>query len=169
MHSNWVLLHLSDLPSWSDPLWQIAVPQAWEDTSFPSVILLSQSSAACGNKLGCIRMYLQILLFGHLNPLSSSPTLPLPHSPEKQQTWLYRAQNLARLLRELFLEVLRGRLLGAGISLGLLAAAHPPPLLPLALGQQWRRCPAITLPGAPHGAGCRNLGLQNDIILLAVV
>lgn len=84
----------------------IGVPQAWEDIlSCIRVILLSQSSAACGNKFCFIGMYIQIFLFGHL---ITSPILAkkkINKSPnQKQQTWSCRTQHVAMFHCEVFLE-----------------------------------------------------------------
>lgn len=57
------------------------VPQAWEDILiFTSVILLSQSSAACENKLSFIRMHTQIFMFDYL--ISSPPHKKKTNNPE---------------------------------------------------------------------------------------
>ena len=85
----------------------IGVPQAWEDILiFTSVILLSQSSAACENTLSFIRIYTQILLFDYLIP--ACPPLKKKKKPttlkSKQQTWSCRTQHLARFLCEVFLD-----------------------------------------------------------------
>ena len=62
----------------------IGVPQAWEDILiFTSVILLSQSSAACENTLSFIRIYTQILLFDYLIPACP----PLKKKKKNQQPW----------------------------------------------------------------------------------
>lgn len=147
----------------------IGVPQAWEDILiFTSVILLSQSSAACENTLSFIRIYTQILLFDYLIPAC-------PPLKKKKKTNNPEIKTANLVLQdpapgEVPLWSISG-LEGISWVPGLVCVGCRtlPTLMPWAWGQQWRRCSATALPRAPHGASWRNLGLWSVIILLAVV
>lgn len=113
-------LHFSELPPWSD------TPCRLESLKCGKIFYLSvvlsccptQSSAASGDKVDYIRRYTKFCCMDSWHPLPAS-------LKKQQQTWSHRTQHLARILCEVFLEVLRVCLRGTRTSLCLPAATKP--------------------------------------------